>query len=290
MTDQAAEALAEVLADLPSDDSKRAYRNDWLRFRAWLERQGVAVVAAEPRHIKAHIASLRDEKKAKATTGRALSVIRAIYGTLVVNGVIEVNPAREVKNTKLSGDPRTPVLNEEQVRALLALPTETWKERRDHLCLCLLFGLGWRRSEVARMCVEDFHEGTVTGIIKGNKTLTVGVPEWVQDKILEWCAYAQIEEGPLLPRGPEKPEKISGDIVYKIVVNAAKRAELKLSPHALRRTNITIGGERGVSLKERQLSVGHGSQAVTERYDKARDAAKKAPGQVFADLVKKREK
>jgi len=50
------------------------------------------------------------------------------------------------------------------------------------------------------------------------------------------------------------------------------------TPHAYRRTNITLGGERGVSLKMRQLAVGHGSSAVTERYDHARKAATNAPG------------
>jgi len=83
---------------------------------------------------------------------------------------------------------------------------------------------------------------------------------------------------------------VSGDMVYTIVRDAAERVELKAPPHAFRRANITLGGERGVSLKARQLAVGHSSQATTERYDKARDAAKNAPGQVFADMLKKNEK
>jgi len=62
---------------------------------------------------------------------------------------------------------------------------------------------------------------------------------------------------------------------------------VKINPHGLRRTNITLAGERGVSARVRQLAVGHTSLMTTERYDMARDASRNAPGQVFEDLVKK---
>jgi integrase/recombinase XerD len=293
--DPVAVALGNLLSDLTSPLSQRAYKDDWARYCLWLGLEGVEVIAARPKQVSAYIAHLKAKKFAKATTGRALSVIREVYGALVRDEIIESNPAREIKNQKLSKDPTTPHLSEEQTEQLLNLPAETWKERRARICIFLLFGLGWRRAEVARLRVEDF-EGrvdnrTVTGIFKGNKTVTVGVPEWLQAELESWRAFAGIESGAILPRSHNDKSPISGDITYKIVKGAAARAGLPLeevTPHALRRTNLTLAGERGVSLKVRQLSVGHSSQATTERYDHARDAAKNAPGQVFADMIKEK--
>jgi site-specific recombinase XerD len=285
MDDSVESSFERLLLNLGSDKSRRSYKIDWDRYCRWLEERKINVVAARPRHVEEHILSLQEKGCERSTCGRALSVIRAVYSILVRDEMLETNPAREVKNPKFDSTPNTPHLNEEQVRQLLSLPNETWKERREHLVLCLLFGLGWRRSEIARMQVEDFVDGTVTGIVKGDKPLTVGVPAWLLEKIESWCVFANIEAGPLLPRAPQDKKGVSDDMVYLIVKDAAKKAGLKITPHGLRRTNITIGGELGVTLKERQLSVGHSSQSTTERYDKARDAAKNAPGQVFADIV-----
>lgn len=136
------------------------------------------------------------------------------------------------------------------------------------------------------MRAEDFQGGKVTGIVKGRKLATAGVPEWLQQEIRDWKTFAGIDTGPLLPRGPEVHEHISGDTVYNIVVTAAEIAGLKVTPHALRRTFITVLRERGVGLKELQSAVAHSSSATTERYDRKKSIA--APGEQLEDLVKRK--
>lgn len=286
--------LSGVLQQLRSGKSKLAYEGDWGRFTTWLKAEKVEVLEARPRHVKSYVAHLAAEGKAQATIGRALSVVREVYAALVVDELLEVNPAREVKNPKVDKMPKTPWLEEAEMQKLLALSASTWLERRRRVCICLLFGLGWRRSEVAALEVGSFRHRSdrteVTGVVKGRKTLTVGVPPWVQREVAAWCEYANIHSGAILPRSPTRREAVTGQTVYRIVVDAAHEAGLpegSISPHGLRRTNITLGGARGVSLKERQLSVGHASAAVTELYDKARDAAKNAPGSVFEDMARR---
>lgn len=296
-TDPIEATLDSLLSQLRSNKSRIAYEGDWGRYVAWLKAEGVSVLEARPRHVKQYVAHLNEEKKARSTCGRALSVIREVYGGLVVDEVIETNPAREIKNPKQSKEPRTPFLKRDKMQQLLDLPVTNWKERRARVCLSLLFGLGWRREEVAAMRVEDFKRDSslweVTGIVKGGKKLTVGVPTWVAEEIDDWLRYAGIAKGAILPRSPTNRAPVSGAIIYNIVVDAAARAGLpkgSVSPHGIRRTNITLTGELGVSLKERQLSVGHSSGSTTERYDKATDASKTAPGNVFADMIKRRSK
>ena len=278
--------LAGVIRDLPSQESKDAYAGDWGRYTAWLKKERVAVLAARPSQVKGYIAHLHAEGKARSTAGRALSVIREVYAALVVEELMAVNPAREVKNPKSDQKLRTPWLDEGQMQKLLNFERKTWRDHRDHACLCLLFGLGWRRSEVARLVADDFSDDTVTGVFKGNKQVTVGVPPWVQQVVARWREYAGIEAGVVLPRVKGSAEAMTGDMVYNAVKRIAGAAGIaKATPHALRRSNITLSGERGVGLKQRQLAVGHSSSSTTEKYDHARDAAKSAPGQVFADLA-----
>jgi site-specific recombinase XerD len=292
--DPVAVAFNALVNDLPSADSRRAYKADWARYVLWLGLEDVSVTEARPRHVSGHIAHLRDRGMAKSTLSRALSVIREVYGALVRDEVIETNPAREVKQLKMDSDPKTPHLsNEEHVEKVLNVVVDEgdmWRSRRNQLCVQLLLGLGWRRREIAALSVESFADDftTATGKVKGSKNLTAGVPAWLAENVRQWLLYAGIEEGALLPRSSDNSRPISGDIIYQIVKEACAKAGVpQVSPHGLRRTKITVEGAHGVSLKERQLAVGHASQATTERYDRARDAAKNAPGQVFANMIKK---
>lgn len=281
-------ALSGLLAKLPSDHSRRSYDGDWTRYTAWVKRQKLDIAKVRPRHVEAYLVYMQREDKSKATIGHALSVIRECYSALVRDEIMDVNPAREVKTPRIDRAPKTPWLNEEQVKALLDLPAKTWVDRRDHLVVCLLFGLGWRRAEVARMQVENFKNGTVNGTVKGGKEITVGVPTWVTKAVEDWKKFARVNAGSLLLQYEGKTDGLTGDMVYNIVKRAGERAKLPreiVTPHALRRSNITLGGKRGVDLKKRQLAVGHTSQATTERYDRAREASENAPGEVFADMV-----
>jgi integrase/recombinase XerD len=128
-----------------------------------------------------------------------------------------------------------------------------------------------------------------TRTAKGSKRFAAKVPDWLLGEITQWRKYADIDDGYIFPRSQDALERpITGDIVYDIVKKAAARAGLegKIAPHGLRRSNITISGELGVSLKARQLAVGHSQSGTTEKYDRARDATTTAPGDVFAEMMK----
>ena len=282
------ESIASEIANLGSPESRRSYECVWRFFRAWLLEQSLEVTAVRPRHVTLYVSRLRAEGKKKGTMSRALSVLRTLYGALVRDELMETNPAREVRGPKVDATPKAPYIRDEaDVAKLLNVPATTWIERRDRLVVRIAFGLGWRRAEVARIAVEDIEGETITAIVKGGKRITVGLPDFLAEEIFEWRQFAGIQDGALFPRGEDDRRQINGAIVYRIVRQSCARAGIEvMPPHSLRRTYITLGGQRGVPLKERQLSVGHSSSSTTERYDKARDAAKNKTGNVFADLVR----
>lgn len=282
-------ALRSVLINLPSPCSRRAYDVDWRRFAGWLSQQGIHPLAVTPKVVNAHVLWMREEQYKRSTIGKALSSIREVYKALVNNEDLTVNPARETKTPRSDGTLKTPLMTQEQVRHLLRVqPRGTWRYERDRMVLLCLFGLGFRRAEIARMRVEHFDGNVVTATVKRNKQLTVAVPDWLLDELTTWRETACIFSGPLFPREPLGDREISGAIVYEIVIAAAAHAGFKsgqVTPHAFRRTFVTLSGELGVSLKARQLAVGHDSSNVTERYDHARDARRAAPGNAFAAII-----
>jgi integrase/recombinase XerD len=284
-------ALTAYWANLDSPHSRRGYKHDWGQYEAWLKAEKIPPLRAKPGDVQRYVTSMRDASLAKPTRGRALSVIRSVYDSLVVDGFLPFNPARSVKNIKMSSAPSTPWLDADELRKLLlAIEPDkggTFEQRRDRLVVLLFVGTGRRRTEVARMKVEDFADGELTGIVKGNKVLTNLVPGWLNGKEIEaWCSFAGITSGTLLPQELGSKKSLSGDHVYQIVKRAAERAGFEkgaVTPHGLRRSLATIAGERGVSLKDLQTALGHASSATTERYRK--DVGKSAPGDVLEDLV-----
>lgn len=285
------EVVRAAIADLGSPESRRSYESVWEAYLGWLAAQPLEVTKVRPRHVTAYIAQLKSARtgktQAKSSRGRALSVLRTIYSKIVCDELMATNPAREVKGPKSDSTPKTPWIDDEaDIASLMNVPASTWTERRDRLIVRMTFGLGWRRSEVARIGIDDIDGDTISAIVKGGKALTVGLPDFLAEDIFEWRQFAGIDAGPLFPRGLDDRRPCNGAIVYRVVRQMCAKAGITVvPPHALRRTNITLGGKRGVSLKERQLSVGHSSSSTTERYDKARNAAANKVGNAFSDLV-----
>lgn len=281
------ESIANEIADKPSPETRRSYEHVWRYYRIWLDGQPLEATAVRPKHVQMYLAYLRLKGQKKGTIGRALSAIRTLYGRLVCDELMTVNPAREVKGPRVDSTPKAPWIHDEaDVEKLLNVPAETWTERRDRLIVRMTFGLGWRRAEVARAALEDIDGETISATVKGAKRITVGLPDWLAEDIFEWRQFAGIQDGAIFPRREFGRCSVNGAIVYRIVRQMCTRAGIDVvPPHALRRTFITHGGERGLEMKKLQGAVGHASVQTTERYNKANNAARAKAGNVFADLA-----
>jgi integrase/recombinase XerD len=300
LTPEAADALETAIGALrdrlESAHSERAYREDWARFCAWLvETHGPHPLAVQPIHVVHYMAALTQRGLAKSTRARALAVLRGIYGALVVAGQVATNPAREVKNPRVSSEPKTPWLSEDTIRRLLDDPGEKWIEQRDRLVALTLLGMSLRRAEIARLDWRSFQSApnglAVAVRAKGNKEAIVPVPVWLSEKLRAWRTLnGHVGEwrGPVFPRHHGASAPIGPSTVYGAVKRLAERAGIdpsKVTPHAFRRSFATLTGQRGVSLEDRQAAMLHSSRATTERYDKAAKLPQNAPGEVLRDLV-----
>jgi site-specific recombinase XerD len=61
---------------------------------------------------------------------------------------------------------------------------------------------------------------------------------------------------------------ISDQVIKRVVTDYAAKLNLKLSPHGLRATFVTLALEAGAKLHQVQYAVGHADPRTTERYQK----------------------
>ncbi len=82
--DQLRVELARFLNRLHSENSRRAYRNDWAAWTGFLSAMEIHPQDAKPIHVEAYVTMMREECDPPASTSqqRRLAVIKAIYAML----------------------------------------------------------------------------------------------------------------------------------------------------------------------------------------------------------------
>jgi len=282
------EALLSLWRSLESPESRRGYESDWRRWVAWCGETRISAAEATTLDVQRYLADMQLRGLSRATRARALAVLRKAYGAFVRAGVLEVNPAREAENVRISTDPRTPWLAEDELRAILRRrPFPTWIQRRNWLLVAMFIGTGLRRAEVARLRRSTFRRGPhglcVEVTVKGGKVGTVTIPRWLEQELTAFrCAGDHVFPA---HEGIDKP--VGHTTVWKAVKEAAGAAGVPLeraTPHALRRSYVTLARSRGVSLEDLQAALLHSNRATTERYDYGA-VMRPAPGEALADLV-----
>lgn len=282
--------LEDVIAALwrrlkESPETFRSYKGVWQRWCVWINERGVPPLEAHVRHVDAYLTHLRGLGRKRTTASHTLSVLREIYGALVRGGLLDVNPAREAKNYRVSDELRAPWLSEDEIRKLLVrLPTwANQQQHRDWLLVATLIGTGLRRAEAARLSCEDLFDTSASQlaanvVTKGGKEHTVFFPAWLTVELRAWCKG---REGRIF--GFTDPAGVA--LAVKRVASRTGVDLKRATPHSLRRSFATLTGQRGVSIEDRQKAMFHTNKNTTERYDKAVRMMQQVPGDVLADLV-----
>jgi site-specific recombinase XerD len=120
------------------------------------------------------------------------------------------------------------------------------RAKRDYAMLAMLFGCGFRRSELVGLELDDIqrrqgHWAVVDLIGKGGHIRTVPIPEWVKAALDQWTAAARVVEGRIFRAvartGKVWGKSISQNVVWYVVKSCCERAGLE---HILR--PMTCGG------------------------------------------------
>jgi len=270
MKDLAAEFLRYL--DLQRGVSRhtlRGYATDLAEFRAFLSREGLGDLAdADARVIRAWLAWLHDRKLAKSSIARKLATVRSCFRYLARLGVVEFNPARQVRSPRLPK--RLPsFLPKDESKGLLDAETEQSEAGlRDHALLELLYATGLRVAECCGLDLDDVdrRRGAVRVMGKGGKERVVPAGDAALEALDAWLSLRGEESGALFTNS--RGGRLGTRSVHRIVKRRARAAGIdrRVTPHTLRHTFATHMLGEGADLRLIQELLGHSRLTTTQRY------------------------
>lgn len=247
----------------------RSYRSDLERFQRFLEEQGIDLLdRVDGRLIRVYLARLYDDKKSRASVGRALAAIRSCFRFMTRRGLIEKNPAREVSSPRLPKKLVSFLPVDDTWELLGKAATGSARGKRDRAILELFYATGIRVSELCGLNAGDVDrsQGTVLVFGKGSKERIVPVGAPALRAIGEYLAARPGEDGPLFRNS--RGGRLTTRSVHRIVGAKARHAGLarRVSPHTLRHTFATHLLDAGADLRLIQDLLGHSRLSTTQKY------------------------
>jgi site-specific recombinase XerD len=276
--DNIPEKIRSGVAGQLSEGSRLLYIRDMEHFEKWMQNNHLNILILTRDDMVAYRVHL-DDTYANSTASRMLTVARRVLNEARLRGMIETNPANEVRGfTTEDESPRT-ALTELQCRQMLeSIDQSTPKGKRDYALLSLLIKTGIRRAEVVELKVKD--QGMDGGHYiltirhgKGDKRRTVKLQPSLHRAIQEYLVTrGDIDPDDymfvgILKNGKWKntPIHMYGGLTY-ILLEHAKSIGLELTPHDLRATFATLALEGKAPLQKVQYAMGHKDPRTTERY------------------------
>jgi len=191
-----------VLNSLGSPASRRVYEYAIDQFIAWY--------CSEPRLAFNRIVVVRYRMQLESrglaanTINQQLAAVRRLAHEAADAGLLSPELAAgisRVKGVKQLGFRSGNWLSAEQSSEVLKHARgDTMRAKRDYAMLAMLFGCGFRRSELVGLELDDVqmrqgHWAVVDLIGKGGHIRTVPIPNWVKAALDQWTRAANVTQG-----------------------------------------------------------------------------------------------
>jgi integrase/recombinase XerC len=247
----------------------RGYATDLAEFRAFLSREGLGDVSdADPRAIRAWLAQLHEKKLAKSSIARKLASVRSCFRYLARLGVVEFNPARQVRSPRLPKRLPSFLPKDESKGLLDADAGRSEAGLRDHALLELLYATGLRVAECCGLDLDDVdrRRGAVRVMGKGGKERVVPAGDAALEALDAWLLVRGEGRGALFTN--LRGGRLGTRSVHRIVKRRARAAGIdrRVTPHTLRHTFATHMLGEGADLRLIQELLGHSRLTTTQRY------------------------
>ena len=254
-----------------SDQTRRSYRRD---LECWFEfctKQALHPFGGlRRRHVELYLRQLegREPPPSRCTLYRRISTLSSWFRWLGDEDVLVGNAAARVRRPQPHLSPQ-PWLNRNELTDLLAAAEDEAGDVYALTCLLALNGL-----RVSEACGADVavlggarYQPTLRIVGKGDKPAEVVLNPRTQQAIDS--AVRQRRNGPLLRN--EWQRRMQPHNAGAIINRLARTAGItnRVTPHALRRSYITIGLLQGVPLRDMQRAARHVKADTTVGYDQS---------------------
>ena len=255
-----------------------AYEHDIKRYIDFLEhiRKLKSPQAIDLHHVEDYIEELSAMGLAPGSMARNISSIRNFHQFMLMENMVESNPAEIVdipKKTRKLPE----ILDATEIGQMLdAFNEEDIASVRNRAILEIMYGAGLRVSELVNLTLDQlyFEIGFLRIIGKGNKERLVPVGELAINATERYLGTIrpQILKSTKLANGHVFLNQRGGPItrmsIWNIVQQAAKIAQIKkkVYPHILRHSFATHLLEGGADLRSVQEMLGHVAILTTEIY------------------------
>ncbi len=286
-------SIESFLLDQRSEHTRRAYSKDLKRFMGyWLtRRERTGSTGLDRGLVIGYKDQLLAESLEHTTIDRHLASLRSFFRWLVEDGVIEKNPAENVRFLNPRRESKTRGFTDEEVLKVLGIPDlHTRSGSLHYAVLMVLFYCGLRRSELcdlrtSMVQVERGHRFfRLRG--KGNAERIVVIRNPVWKAILYYAQMNRkdlnVDQALFSPvrnnRSLKLNKAIDSSLVFYIVRKYARLAGIAhpVSPHSCRATAISNARDHNVPDRAIQEFAGWSTTTMITRYDKRKNSLEKS--------------
>lgn len=259
--------------------TRAGYGRDIADWTGWCNENDIDPFTARRAHVDLWARHLDEELgRGRSTVARKLSAISGVYKYALTENLLDASPTTHIRRPKVDDESQTTGLTRDEVGRLR---TEATKDgARSAALIDLLVYNGLRISETLSIRIEDLREErghTVATIIrKGGKKRVVPFAPTTKTSIAAYIGDRAT--GPIF-------EDLDRHNAYTLVLRLARRAGLRVTPHGLRHTWVTLAREAGVPLEDVQDAAGHADPRTTRRYDRARHSLDRHPTYALAAFI-----
>ncbi len=241
-----------------------AYRTDLMQFQDFIRKDIKHVTRHDILNFLKH---LKSEGLSPTTLNRKLIAIKSFYKFLMIEGIINMNPAELIESAKVE-DTIPRVVTMEEYEHIISI-IDNLKERA---LIELLFSTGLRREEVVSLKRNNFNFNL--GIVKingkGNKDRVIPfIPEIMPNTMLWLEQIEDIDSEWVFPSNVNEGKPYTVRWVNKVVDKWTNKAGYSdITPHSFRHSFGTYLYENGADIKAIQDMMGHASIDTTNIYAK----------------------
>jgi integrase/recombinase XerD len=269
--DESITCAEAFIAGFRSPDTPRTYRRDlqcWLTF--CLDQNVHPYTSVRRTHVEADLRQLEQHRPplANGTLRRRISTLSSWFTWLEDEDLSVGNPAARVRRPRRHTRPQPWLDRNELTDVLTAAEAEGGA---SYALVCLLALNGLRISEACTADVTDLsgsrYQPTLRILGKGDKPAEIPLNPRTQQAIAE--AVEERSDGPLLLNA--WGNRMQRHNAATIITRLSRRIGItrRVTPHALRRSYITIGLLQGVPLREMQRAARHTNADTTVAYDQS---------------------